>query len=121
MAAGPVRVSESGNATGPYKGTFADGAGFIAYCGQSLNTPVNGTFAIAAGADTINGTFSGSGTGSCGAHAWGQTCYFYSSQVTYSASLTRGGKVRKQFYGNASVKIGVINSSNHMDLTLKDM
>jgi hypothetical protein len=115
---GEVSVSESGNATGRYPGTFTDSAGFIARC-VDQGVSVNGTFAVTSGANTISGSFSGNGTGGCGDHPWGETCGFFSNNLAYTASLSRGGKVRKQLSGTAAVSIGILNSSNHMNVTLK--
>ncbi len=118
---GYVSVSDSGSATGTYPGTFADGGQFFARCEQSSEATVSGSFSITSGASTISGNFSGPGTGSCSSHPWGETCDFSSNNLTYSAFLIRGGKVRKQFSGDASAKIGTVLSSSHMDLTLKGL
>ncbi len=118
---GYVSVSESGSATGRYPGTFTDSGMFFARCEQSSETTVSGSFSITAGASKISGNFSGPGTGNCGNHPWGETCGLRSKNLTYSAFLVRGGKVRKQFSGNASATIGTILSSNHMNLTLKGL
>jgi hypothetical protein len=118
---GYVSVSESGSAIVPYPGTFTDSGTFFARCEQSLKTTASGSFSITSGASKISGSFYGPGTGGCGRHPWGQTCTFNGNSVTYSASLIRGGKVRRQFSGNASVTIGTILSSSHMNLTLKGL
>ena len=116
---GYVSVSDSGSAAGTYPGTFADSAAFFARCEQSSGTTVSGSFSITSRASTISGNFFGPGTGGCSSHPWGETCVFSSSNLTYSASLIRDGKVRKQFSGDASAKIETVLSSNHMNLTSK--
>jgi hypothetical protein len=118
---GIVSVSESGSAIGRYSGTFNDAASFYARCELSSKTTVNGTFSITSGPNAISGTFYGAGTSSCGRHPWGETCGFGGKKLTYSASLIRGGKVRKHFSGSASATIGTILSDNHMNLTLKSL
>jgi hypothetical protein len=119
--AGIVSVSESGNATGLYPGTFADSGSFFARCELSLRTTATGTFSITSGASTISGSFSGPGTGSCGRHPWGESCGFGGKNLTYSAFLSRGGKVRKQLSGYVSATIETVLSANHMNLTLKGL
>jgi hypothetical protein len=118
-----LSVSVSGNATGPYPGTFTGGARALVACNSFGKTNMSGGFTITSGQSTTSGNFSGNGRFGCDYRGGG--CGVTAGRdVTYSATVTRGGKVRKQILGHVS---GNFNASHRggshesMDITLKNM
>ncbi len=109
---GTVSVSPSGTATGRYGGTFTASAAFHVVCPKG-KTSAMGTFTIISGVNTIAGTFSGPGKYAC-ARA---TCWFNSKDLTYAATLVRGGMVLKNFSGRAT---GTVDSAG-LHVTLDAM
>lgn len=114
-----LSVSVSGNATGPYPGSFTGSATAGVTCNSVGSTSMSGSFQIISKAKTIGGDFSGSGVYSCTWRFGG--CSVTARDVTYSASLTRGGKVRKQFSGRTSGGFSYRRNLQSMLVTLHGM
>ena len=104
---GGASVTVSGKARGPYHGTFTGGAQF-GTCGVS---PFFGSFVITSGANTITGSFSGMGQGSCGRGGCGN-----GGKMTYTATLEPGGKT---FSGKGHAGMSVFGTGGRMDLYLQ--
>ena len=101
-------VTVSGKARGPYHGTFTGSAGF----GTCENDPgFSGEFVITSGANTITGSFSGMGQGSCGRGGCGN-----GGKMTYTATLEPGGKT---FSGKGHAGMSVFDGAGRMDLYLQ--
>ena len=117
---GIVTVSGKGHAMGPYPGTFTGSATFYADCAQGGPTQITGEFIILSGANTIIGSFSGRGTQGCDRRT-NQKCGASSDDLAYTATLRRGGKVRKYFTGYGPGHFGCTPVRDKMAETLGGM
>lgn len=109
-----IEISASGNTVGPYRGTFTGGGGF-----WISNWPCNkrygfgGNFVITSGANTISGSYSGSGIGGCGRAGCGA-----GGNLTYKATIEPGGKT---FSGKGYGSLRDAPWGASMALTLRSM
>lgn len=96
---GQVKFAANGNATGPYPGPFgAGGSYYVDNCNDGNNTTLKESFTIISGAKTVNGSFSGAVLFFC----LGGPCNASWRNLSYTATLTVHGKVRKTFHGLAT-------------------
>ena len=84
-----VTVTASGNAQGPYRGTFTSFGRFNACYAPATVLPAaySGNFTISSGSYMIAGSFSGTGKGGCNAQSCGD-----GGKLTYDAVREPGGK-----------------------------
>jgi hypothetical protein len=104
-------VSVSGEAWGPYRGTFT-GSGHYGIC---RSDPFFwGSFVITSGANTITGSFSGPGQGECGRGGCSD-----GGKMTYTATVEPGGKA---FSGRGNAEMhDYPDSTGSLNVTLNSM
>lgn len=104
-----IVLTVSGNAVGPYRGTFTGGGSFDVCSRPGFS----GSFALTSGSNHITGSFNGSGQGGCG-----RSGCVDEGKLTYEATLQPGGKT---FAGNGKGALRLFGSRAATQLTLHSM
>ncbi len=111
-------VSASGSAAGLHPGAFTAVATFTVHpCPYGGTSYMAGKFEIISAARSIRGNFYGPANGACARNG----CIVSSNSLKYTATLTRGGKVRKNLSGAASGRVWITARGDGVHLSLESM